>query len=1298
MATIVLSAAGMALGGSIGGSLLGLSGATIGRATGAVIGRVLDQKLLGAGSDAVEMGRVDRFRLTGASEGSPISQLYGRMRLSGQVIWASDFVEAASGSGGKGAASGAGYSYSVSVAIALCRGRITSVGRIWADGQEIETDGLTMQVYDGSDLQMPDPRMEAVEGAGNVPGYRGIAYVVLEDLDLGPFGNRMPQLSFEVFRPAARTEPEAAEDIAQLVNGVCLIPGTGEYAMAERPVYLSETYGQQVPVNLNTPGGATDLVASLTALTGELPACRSVVTVVSWFGDDLRAGSCTIRPKVEQNAVDSAGMPWRVSGLDRATAQSVPQIEGRPIYGGTTADAAVIEGIRAIRDRGLDVVYYPFILMDQLEGNGLPDPWTGQVGQPPLPWRGRITTSLAPGVPGSTDGTAAAEAEVAAFFGTASAGDFTVEGDRVDYVGPEEWSKRRFILHQAHLCAAAGGVEAFCIGSEMRGLTQIRGANDSFPAVAQMIALAAECRTILGPDCRIGYAADWSEYHGYQPAGTADKFFHLDPLWSDANIDFIGIDNYMPLSDWRDGEYHLDAGAGSIHDLDYLTANVAGGEGYDWFYHSPEARDAQIRTPIADGDGEDWVWRYKDLKGWWSNPHHERIGGQRAAEPTVWVPQSKPIWFTELGCAAIDKGTNQPNKFLDPKSSESALPYYSNGLRDDYIQMQYLRAMHRHFADAEANPISEEYGGRMVDMSRAHVWAWDARPFPAFPRNSDLWSDGENYDRGHWLNGRSSSRSLASVVAEICARAGVTRIDVSALHGVVRGYRIDDTDTGRSALQVLMLAYRFDAMERDGVLVFRNRDGLEDWRIDPGSMVFDGDGRPTLEVSRAPSAETVGTVRLSFVEAEGDYDMRASEAVFPDDAISTTTQTELPLALTSGEGRQIAERWLAEARVARDTAVFALPPSAVGVGAGDVLRLADDPDGPLWRVDRVETGTAQTVEAVRVEPESYRPHDAAHEETSLRPFTPPVPVEAVFMDLPLVTGNEVPHAPHVAMTSDPWPGGVSLYSAPQESGYVLNRSIAVPSVVGTTLSALGPAPGGRWDRGPALRVRLVSGSLRTVSPMEVLAGINMAAIGAGDGETWELFQFAQAVLVEPDVYDLSLRLRGQAGTDGAVSGNWPEGSRFVLLDGVPGQIDLASSARDLARFYRFGPAQRAMDDTTYQTRELAFRGIGLRPYSVVHPRVQTLSGGDQRLNWTRRTRIDGDNWSPPDVPLGETAERYSVRLAVDGALRRTAEVTTPEWVYTAAMRAEDGAGQHVAEVAQISDSFGPGPYRAIALD
>jgi len=84
MATILLSAAGAAVGGLSSGTFLGLTGAVIGRAAGATLGRVIDQRLLGAGSDVIEQGRIDRFRLTGTAEGAPVARLFGQMRLGGR--------------------------------------------------------------------------------------------------------------------------------------------------------------------------------------------------------------------------------------------------------------------------------------------------------------------------------------------------------------------------------------------------------------------------------------------------------------------------------------------------------------------------------------------------------------------------------------------------------------------------------------------------------------------------------------------------------------------------------------------------------------------------------------------------------------------------------------------------------------------------------------------------------------------------------------------------------------------------------------------------------------------------------------------------------------------------------------------------------------------------------------------------------------------------------------------------------------------------------------------------------------
>ena len=203
---------------------------------------------------------------------------------------------------------------------------------------------------------------------------------------------------------------------------------------------------------------------------------------------------------------------------------------------------------------------------------------------------------------------------------------------------------------------------------------------------------------------------------------AGDVFFHLDPLWADPEIDFVGIDNYMPLSDWRDGFEHARRGRGLARDLrprPTCRANIAGGEGFDWFYASAADRTAQVRTPITDGAaGKPWVFRYKDLRAWWSNPHYNRPGGVESGTPTAWVPQSKPIWFTELGCPAIDRGTNQPNVFFDPKSSESFTPHFSRGWRDDAIQRAYLEATYLWWGEAANNPVSSVYGGRMVHVAR----------------------------------------------------------------------------------------------------------------------------------------------------------------------------------------------------------------------------------------------------------------------------------------------------------------------------------------------------------------------------------------------------------------------------------------------------------------------------------------------------------------------------------------------------------------------------------------------------
>ncbi|MFK7870277.1 MAG: glycoside hydrolase/phage tail family protein [Roseobacter sp.] len=1317
MATLVLSSVGAAVGGSIGGSIAGLSTAVIGRAVGATLGRVIDQNLMGQGSDVVESGRVERFRLSSVGEGEPLSQIYGRTRVSGQIIWASDFSETVTvtrsgggggGGGGKGSAPATpqtetrNYTYSVNLALALCEGLVTHMGRVWANGEEISKDDISFRFYSGASNQLPDPLIEAIEGQGGVPAYRGTAYVVIENLDLTPFGNRVPQFSFEVTRPERPGNPGALQAPNLSVEAVAMIPGTGEYSLATTPVYYGSGQGTTWSANVNSPALRPDFSVSLEALRYEVPNCKSVSLIVSWFGNDLRCGSCSVRPLVEERQFDGQNMPWEVSGLPRIAAGQVPKLANRPVYGGTPTDLSVVEAIQALKNTGQAVLFYPFILMEQLAGNGLPNPYDPSSEQPRLPWRGRITTSRAPGVAGSPDGTATADAEVNAFFGTVRPSHFTVFFNRVVYSGPDEWSLSRFILHYAALCAAAGGVDAFCISSEMRGLTQIRGAGNRFVAVERLRQLAADVRQLVGANTKISYAADWSEYFGYQPRdGSNDRYFHLDPLWADNDINFVGIDNYMPLSDWRNGAEHLDSAAGSIYDLDYLRSNVAGGEGYDWFYASDDARQRQERTPIEDGAyGEPWVFRYKDLKSWWQNQHFDRIGGVRSTTPSAWVPQSKPFWFTEYGCAAIDRGTNQPNKFIDPKSSESRLPFFSSGQRDDFIQVQYLRAMTGYWSELENNPVSGVYGRAMVDMSRAHVWAWDARPYPYFPNNSRLWSDSTNYMRGHWLNGRMTARLLASVVAEICIRAGVQYYDISGLYGVVKGYTVADVSDARSALQPLMLRYGFDAVERDGILVFKMREGQVATPLGKEMLAVSDELDATIEQTRTSAAETAGRVRLRFVQADGAFDALSEEAVVSEDRTHSVSTSEMPLVLTRGEGQQIVERWLVESRIARESVRFALPPSCLDLGAGDVVTFpADQGEGQsVYRIDKVEQGPLQVVEAVRIDNDVYQPIEVSDETGTSRPFVAPLPVLPLYLDLPLITGDEVPHAPYIAVTSEPWPGSAAVYRSFTESNFGLLNLVRQRAVIGRTQAPLLSAPSGRFDDGLPLDVSLTSGALSSVEDPALLSGANLAAIGDGTPNGWEIFQFAQAELIGDKTYRLSRRLRGQLGTDALMPEVWPEGSWFVLLDGAPQQLDLSRNERGVEQTFRVGPSNRPFDDSVYLQDKFAFQGNGLRPYAPVHVRREAIVGGDVAFSWTRRTRLDGDSWDALDVPLGEDSELYLVRLLKDGEVVREGTTAQATWQYSMADQSEDEIGSAYAfEVAQVSSSFGPGAFARMEI-
>ncbi len=1287
MASILLASAGAAIGGSIGGAVLGVSAATIGGAIGSFAGSMVDSWIVSslAPGQRIEGQRLDNLQITTSTEGAIIPRIYGRMRIGGNIIWATDFTETANtttqggGKGGRPTVTTTAYLYSASFAVALCEGPISGIGRIWADGKPLDLGGATWRLYTGDEAQQPDPFIEAKMGVGNAPAYRGTAYIMFEGLALEQFGNRIPQLSFEVFRPII--EPDTAEG---MLRAITLIPGTGEFIYATEPISrgthgVSGMGGNTASENVHTTNAVPDIVASLDQLQAAAPNIESVSLVVSWFGTDLRAGDCQIVPGVENITKVTTPKSWAVNGVARANAHVISlDANGRTAYGGTPADFAVVQAIREIKARGMRVTFYPFLLMDIPEGNILPDPYSDNaatIGQHTYPWRGRITCSPAADYAGTVDKTANSYTQVSAFFGNAQVSDFAVSGETVSWTGGVDWGYRRMILHYAHLCAAAGGVDAFLLGSELRGLTTIRKNSPSYPAVTAIKQLASDVAGITGAGTAISYAADWSEYFGHHPQdGSGDVFYHLDPLWSDPNIDFIGIDNYMPLSDWRDGFDHADAQAGwnSIRDLDYLHSNIEGGESFDWFYGSDADRIAQMRTPITDGAyGKPWVFRPKDIRSWWSNPHFDCPNGIEAATSTDWIPQSKPVRFTELGCPAVDRGTNQPNVFYDPKSAESALPNFSRGWQDEAIQRRYIEAVLGYWGNTANNPTSNIYAAPMIDMDEAAVWTWDARPYPDFPAREDVWADAQNWRLGHWLNGRLGAVGLGALVRELCRRAGLEEslVDVSELADVVPGFVISALESPRASISTLARHFGFDAVESGGVIRFVTRGQQAVTVISPDDMA--GTQGEVMELTRGQETELPQALKWQMVRPDEEYDTATVEARRVTVEAARAASDSFPLAVSLEEADRRCRRALMESWIGRETLSANLPPSRLALDPGDVVSLANDGRLIDYRITRIGDAGARSIEAIRTDATIYDLPPGQYRLAKLPDAIVYGPAEVALMDLPQITDAVPAHRPYVAIFAKPWYGTAAVWRSASTSGFALLDTIGQSAHMGRLSADLPAGPLWRFDHGNELLVDLSSGTLTSVTDLELFAGANALVIESAPG-VWEIAQAGNAELVSTGRYRLTRLLRGQRGTEDAMGNPTPAGARVVVLDSAIQPLSTFEVDLGLPWNWRIGPANAPPSDPLMIAQSFTPNGRGLKPFAPAQLRMRREANGDLTLRWLRSDRsLSADSWVLTDVPMSEATEAYDLETLSGATVKRSLTVASPAFTYTAAMQTAD---------------------------
>lgn len=223
MAVLAVAAAGAAIGGAAFGTatFLGVSAAGWGWAIGSVVGNMLFSP-----KTNTEGPRLTSIRFSQSSYGVTLPIVIGAYRVGANVIWMGQLEEIANKQKIGKRAYNTTYTYRQSFAAALCEGPVSGVRKIWFDGElvysNLASDSITalaagkieelMSVYTGTEDQEADPVMEAEDGAGNVPAYRGVCYIAFERLDLTQWGNRIPSIVAEVVENATFTAPTVVSE------------------------------------------------------------------------------------------------------------------------------------------------------------------------------------------------------------------------------------------------------------------------------------------------------------------------------------------------------------------------------------------------------------------------------------------------------------------------------------------------------------------------------------------------------------------------------------------------------------------------------------------------------------------------------------------------------------------------------------------------------------------------------------------------------------------------------------------------------------------------------------------------------------------------------------------------------------------------------------------------------------------------------------------------------------------------------------------------------------------------------
>jgi hypothetical protein len=1166
-------------------------------------------------------GKLSEISLQTSTYNKIIPLMYGTNKLAGNIIWLGEVKEVVNnntttlkiGKGQKINQTSINYLYYLSFAVAICRGEVKELKNVWADTKLLDLTTYSHRFYSGTDTQQPDSLIEVIEGAGRVSAYRDICYVVFENFPLSEFNNRLPNFLFEIVK---QNEIELNSD------------GENSLENCIKGINIIPSCGE---FSLNT---TTQYKA------GE----QFIESIVEWV-------SGIWYPLNENNNSKISDALLSLNNL----LTELPNCEWFSPHIAFFGDSLNI----------LDCTLKPRVSFNFFYTNypiyTRPDKYN--IG---TKWDRYNTPLLSKDSTGKFrfQGGTSSDNSVLSFYGELkNRGKKTVFRPEILIDIENTPSKKllsgnignvhdffiknngynEFILHYASLLKDY--VDVFLIGSEMIGLTSLQNTDDySFPAVDELINLAEQVRNIVGNSVKISYAAGYREYHNF------NGWYNLDKLWMSEYIDFIGINAYFPLTNLPQNDITKEI----------IKSGWFSGEGFD--YSTINGNRVEIDDKYA----------YKNMEYWWKNVHINPDGVQ-----TLWIPESKKMWFTEYGFCSVDGTTNEPYR------NAGDFPVYSNGNVDFFAQRMAIEATEEAFVDSDF-------------IENKLLYCWDARPYPFFPNKIDLWNDCEIWKYGHWLNGKTRISNANVLIYQLFRDAGLDTniIDKIEIDEFVDGFVINNSLSVRDALYILQKVYYFDCVEENSKISFiSNKSSIRDGKnivniYEEDLVATKRDGKNAyIDVSVTSGNNLPKRLDLIFIDKNNDYDTTSVYAERSGVESDKNEVETLPVVLDEEKARNIAEISLYLSWLEKTVFNFILPLKYLYLTVSDLIRLHLDDKSYVLKIGTItlENNTLR-VRATQFDNTIYNYVKDISLNPNIEILLNAGMTNLKIIELPAMNQNMLDkiHLFFIITNELPgWKGANIYFSGNNGRTYEILSGVREISMVGSVSNVPKPAKPYYFDNQNKLKVffygKIDTDLLENIGDLELLNGANTALYGN------EIIQFSSIVLNDDGSYTVGRLLRGLYDTEDEIN-NHSSDDIFVFLNK---NIFTWEFDHDKINFcYNYKAVSFDKDMADAQNIKYTINGRNLKPFAPCHLTYKIIDDGNLLLTWEEKGR-GYSNWlSNVDYVSGEKYTKYCLEIETNGIIKT---IYTEERNYI--LEVENGELPNKIRMCMVNELYGRGKWR-----